>query len=103
MHTSHMTTTDFDLTGLRVRINYSDPRGIEDDYQVDATVLSHRRSLLWAETDEDENGDTEIVVVAADEVEIVVPVVLLANETDPPSDRPLIDPDAIDGTYRLEN
>jgi len=101
-----MTTTEneigFNLTGLRVLVGYEDPTGITDGYQLAGVVVDHDGSVVRVETDEDENGDTDLVLALLDEIEIVVPTVLLADETDRPDDSPLIDPDAVDGVYRLE-
>lgn len=96
-----MTTTDFNLTGLRVRVVYPDPNGI-NDYYVNGTVLDQLGDLVKVETDPDEEGATSIALAYLDDTEVIVPTVLAADETDPPSDQPLIDPDAVDGTYRLE-
>jgi hypothetical protein len=97
-----MTTTESDLTGLRVKVIYYDPQGISD-YYVTGTVLAQVGvDLIRVETDEDEEGATSIVLAYLEDTEVIVPTVLLANETDPPDDSPLLDPDAVDGVYRLE-
>jgi hypothetical protein len=102
VHTGHMTTTDFNLTGMRVQVNYTDPTDRCENFIQTGTVLAQTGSVLRIETDEDEHGDTEIILALDRNVEIIVPTILVADETDRPADMPLIDPDAIDGTYRLE-